>query len=244
MKNLLIASVLLLVCTPFSSFGQWNMGKQIKGDGNVVTITKTTPSYDNIKISGFFDVELVSGKEGTITLNGEQNILNYIEVAVVDNTLKIGVQKGYYFKLSHGKSLQITIPFESINGLVLSGSGDIKSKDIIKTDAFDAKLSGSGDLKLIVESQKFNMSLSGSGDIELSGSTNDFSSIISGSGDINASNLKTKSANISISGSGDTQVSCTDSLYARVSGSGDIVYFGEPTKRDTKVLGSGEITKG
>ena len=173
-----------------------------------------------------------------------ENILDYIDVEVVDNVLKIGTEKGYNFKLSPGKSVHITIPFESINGLVLSGSGDIVSKDVIKTDAFDAKLSGSGDLKLAVDAQKFNMSLSGSGDIVLSGTADDFSSSISGSGDINASDLKSKTVSVSISGSGDTKVSCSESLYARVSGSGDIVYYGNPTKKDTKVNGSGEISKG
>ncbi|TAF63527.1 MAG: DUF2807 domain-containing protein [Flavobacterium sp.] len=244
MKNLSIASVLLLSFSSFLSYGQWNMGKQIKGNGNVITETRTTTSYESIKVSGFFDVDLVSGKEGSITIKGEQNMLDYIDVEVVDNVLKIGTEKGYNFKLSPGKSVHITIPFESINGLVLSGSGDIVSKDVIKTDAFDAKLSGSGDLKLAVDAQKFNMSLSGSGDIVLSGTADDFSSSISGSGDINALNLKSKTASISISGSGDTKVSCSESLYARVSGSGDIVYYGNPTKKDTKVNGSGEISKG
>ena len=236
MKNLSIASVLLLSFSSFLSYGQWIMGKQIKGNGNVITETRTTTSYESIKVSGFFDVDLVSGKEGSITIKGEENILDYIDVEVVDNVLKIGTEKGYNFKLSPGKSVHITIPFESINGLVLSGSGDIVSKDVIKTDAFDAKLSGSGDLKLAVDAQKFNMSLSGSGD--------DFSSSISGSGDINASDLKSKTVSVSISGSGDTKVSCSESLYARVSGSGDIVYYGNPTKKDTKVNGSGEISKG
>lgn len=244
MKNLSFASVLLLTFSSFLSYGQWNSDKQIKGNGNMITETRTTTSYESIKVSGFFDVDLVSGKEGSITIKGEQNILDYIDVEVIDNVLKIGTQKGYNFKVSLGKTVHITIPFESINALVLSGSGDIISKDIIKTDVFDAKLSGSGDLKLTVEAQKFNMSLSGSGDIFLSGNADDFSSSISGSGDINASDLKSKTVSVSISGSGDTKVNCSESLYARISGSGDIIYFGNPTKKDTKVVGSGEITKG
>lgn len=244
MKNLFIASVLFFSFSTFMSYGQWNMGKQIKGNGKVITETRTTTSYEGIKISGFFDVDLVAGKEGTISIKGEENILDYINVEVEDNVLKIGTEKGYNFKLSTGKSVHITIPFESINTLVLSGSGDIISKDIIKTAAFDAKLSGSGDLKLAVDTQKFNMSLSGSGDISLKGTVDNFTTSISGSGDINASDLKAKIASVSISGSGNTSVHCTESLYARVSGSGDIVYYGNPATKDTKVAGSGEITKG
>lgn len=244
MKNLSFASALLFSFSSFVTFGQWNMRKEIKGNGNMITETRTTSDYAGIKVAGFFDVDLVAGKEGNITIKGEKNIVDYIDVEVVDSVLKIGTEKGYNLKSSPGKSIQIIIPFESINSLVLSGSGDIKNIDVIKTDTFDAKLSGSGDLNLMVDAQKFNMSLSGSGDIELKGVADDFTTSISGSGDINAARLKSKSATVSISGSGDTKVNCSESLYARVSGSGDIEYFGNPSKKDTKVVGSGAITKG
>ncbi|MGL5112053.1 MAG: head GIN domain-containing protein [Flavobacterium sp.] len=244
MKNLTISSILFLTFGTCLSYGQWEMGKQIKGNGNVISESRTTADYDGIKISGFFDVDLVAGKEGKIVIKGEQNIINHIGVKVVDNVLIIDAEKGYNYKVSYGKSIRITIPFESISAIVLSGSGDITSKDVIKSQAFDAKLSGSGDFKLTVDTQNFNMSLSGSGDIDLEGIATNFITSISGSGDINASNLKSKTVSVSISGSGDTKVNCSESLYARISGSGDIVYYGNPTKKDTKVAGSGDISKG
>lgn len=244
MKKLAITGILFVTFGCFSSYGQWNVGKEIKGNGKLITETRTTIDYDGIKISGFFDVNLVSGKEGNITIHGEQNILEYIDVEVVDQVLKIGTKNGYNLKLSQGKSINIAVPFESISSLVLSGSGDIISKDVIKSNTFEAKLSGSGDLKLAVDTKKFNMSLSGSGDIELQGIADDLITTISGSGDINASRLQSKTANVSISGSGDTKVNCSESLFVRVSGSGDIVYYGNPAKKDTKVIGSGEISKG
>lgn len=244
MKKQCIAGLLLLSLACTTLYGQWNMGKKVEGNRNVITENRTTTTYDGIKISGFFDVDLVAGKEGAITIKGEENILGYITVEVTDNMLKIGTEKGYNLRTSSGKSVHITVPFESINTLLLSGSGDITSNDVIKADTFDAKLSGSGNLKLTVDAQKFDMSLSGSGDIVLNGEAADFSSSISGSGDINASNLKSKTVNVSISGSGDTKVNCSESLYARVSGSGDIIYYGNPTKKDSKVAGSGEIVKG
>lgn len=244
MKNLTVTSMILLSFCSFMSYGQWNMGRQVKGNGNVISETRTTTNYESIKISGFFDVDLVAGKEGSITIKGEENILDYIDVEVIDNVLKIGTEKGYNFKLSPGKSVHITIPFETINALFLSGSGDITSKNIIKTDTFEANLSGSGNLKLTVDTQNFNMSLTGSGDIDLQGTADKLITSISGSGNIDTTQLKSKIVTVSISGSGNTKVNCSESLHARVSGSGDIVYYGDPAKKDTKVTGSGEINKG
>ena len=51
---------------------QWS---KIKGNGKVVTEKRTTAGYDEINVSGFFDVVLVSGSEGAISIQGEENIL-------------------------------------------------------------------------------------------------------------------------------------------------------------------------
>jgi hypothetical protein len=45
-----------------------------------------------------------------------------------------------------------------------------------------------------------------------------------------------------VSGSGDADVYASNSLKARVNGSGDIDYSGNPNTSDTKVLGSGSIS--
>jgi hypothetical protein len=77
----------------------------------------------------------------------------------------------------------------------------------------------------------------------LTGKTENFNSNLNGSGDIDAGDLKAKNAKITVSGSGDSKVFCSESLHARVSGSGDIEYIGDPKKKDTKVNGSGAISK-
>ncbi|WP_281638341.1 head GIN domain-containing protein [Flavobacterium marginilacus] len=216
-------------------------GSKIKGNGKIVTEKRATAEYDQISVSGFFDVVLVSGKEGVITITGEENILPYVKVEVKDNVLQIHVEKN--MSISTKKNLVLIVPFEQISAVSLSGSGNVESKSNIVASSFKAKLSGSGDLKLDVNATDFEINLSGSGDVVLSGNSDNFNSKMSGSGDIDATNLITKKANLTISGSGDMIVNCSDSLYARVSGSGDIAYKGNPASKDTKVNGSGEISK-
>jgi hypothetical protein len=217
--------------------------EKIKGNGKVVTETRTTSDYDAIKATGSYDIDLVAGKEGKITITGEQNILAAIIVEVQDNVLKIHNKKNTNISSSMGKKVQITIPFEKISELSLSGSGDIKTKNPIKTETFTARLSGSGNIDLAVDSNTFEFNLSGSGDVKLKGSSDSLVIKLSGSGDIEAGGLKSKNANVSVSGSGDVSVNCNESLTARVSGSGDIKYTGNAEKRDVKVSGSGSISK-
>lgn len=238
-------SVQFIVLAAFfiCSIANAQSSNKITGNGNVVSQTRSTSDYDGVKVAGSFDVELVSGKEGNIILKGEENLLAVIKVEVVENILKVYVEKNTNIRSGIGKKIQITIPFEKISNLSLAGSGDIQSKDPIKNDKFAARLAGSGNLNLNVDSANFEVDLSGSGNALLKGNSDNFTVKLAGSGNIDALNLKSKKADIKISGSGNSKINCNESLIARVSGSGDVKYSGNPEKRDVKVSGSGNISK-
>lgn len=194
-------------------------------------------------MSGFFDVDLVSGKEGNISISGEENMIEHLKVEVVQQTLKIYVEKGKNLRPTKGKKLLVTVPFESLDAVSLSGSGDVNTKNTIKTKQFEARLTGSGDVKFDVDAVAVTATLTGSGDLVLKGKTQSLECNITGSGDLNADNLSSNDVVVSLSGSGDCKVNCSNNLQARVSGSGDITYKGDPKKKDTKVSGSGTISK-
>lgn len=241
MKKIITLS--LVIAFTVSCSAQW--GKKIKGNGNTVTIDRSVGDYDAIALAGWFDVDLVDGKEGEITLEGESNLLEYIKTEVKDGKLVIKVEKGVNLKPSSWEEgIRITVPVETISSLALSGSGDVVGKKTIKTDNFRTAMSGSGDITVSVEANSVDAVMSGSGDITLSGNTRDFEARISGSGDIKAYELEADNVDATVSGSADIKVTATKMLKARVSGSGDISYRGNPDKVDTKASGSGDISKG
>jgi hypothetical protein len=239
-----IITLTLALAAIASMNAQW---KKVKGNGNVVTIERSTADYDEVAVAGWFDVELIEGTEGKLTIRGEENLLEYIKTEVKDNKLVVKVKKGVNLKPSswgNGGGILVTVPVESISSVSLSGSGDVVSKTVIKADNFETRLSGSGDLSIQVEADNVVASLSGSGDVDLSGSAGSFTVKVSGSGDVKAYELSANTVEATISGSADVKVTATEMLYARVSGSGDIQYRGNPTKIDSKASGSGDISKG
>jgi hypothetical protein len=104
-------------------------------------------------------------------------------------------------------------------------------------------MSGSGDIALVVEANSVKASMSGSGDITLRGKTSNLEISISGSGDIKAYDFIADNVEALVSGSATVEVTANKSINAKVSGSGDIDYRGNPEKIDTKVSGSGDITQ-
>jgi hypothetical protein len=241
MKKLFTLSLVVLLSA--SCTAQW--GKRIKGNGNTVSIERNVGDYDAISVSGWFDVDLVDGKEGELTLRGEENLLEYIKTEVKNGKLTIKVEDNRNLQPSNWKEgIRITVPVDRIEAVTLSGSGDIVGKKTIQASNFSTTMSGSGDITLDVEAQNMTATMSGSGDMNLSGKTADFNVTVSGSGDIKAFDLEADNVEATVSGSADIKVTAKEYLKARVSGSGDITYRGNPAKVDTKTSGSGDISKG
>lgn len=241
MKKSIALTVAL--CTVVFANAQW--GKRIKGNGNVVTIERSVGDYDGVALAGWFDVDLVSGNEGELTLEGESNLLEYIKTEVKNGTLLIKAEKGVNLRPSTwGKGIRITVPVESVNSVTLSGSGDITGKTNLVSDDFNTRISGSGDVSLTVDAKSVDATLSGSGDINLTGKTTDLDIQVSGSGDVKAYELDAEFVSVAVSGSADVKVTANQSIDARVSGSGDISYRGNPKKINSKSSGSGDISKG
>ncbi len=230
---------ILAIVTVTLSNAQW---KRVKGNGNTVTIERSVGEYDYVALAGWFDLELVDGDEGELTLRGEENLLEYIKTEVKDGKLTIKQKKGVNLRPSSwNEGITITVPVESVDGVSLSGSGDIVGKTVLKSDNFKTSISGSGDITLEVEAKSIDASMSGSGDMNLAGRATDFEVSVSGSGDIKAYDLEADFVEAQVSGSADIKVTATQTLRARVSGSGDITYKGNPKKIDTKSSGSGDI---
>ncbi len=237
-------SILLLAAIMFASVShaQWWGGKKVKGNGNMTTETRTTGDYDGIKCAGSMDYILVAGTEGKIKLEGEENLLKHIVTEIKGGNLIVKVEKGINLSTSWNKTIKITIPFKDISSVSLAGSGDLWNEDKINASDFDLSLAGSGDVVINVDATTVEGSLAGSGDLTIKGNTNTLTLKLAGSGDIHGFGLQANHTTVSVAGSGDIQVVSNESLKARVSGSGDIEYKGNPTKEDTKVSGSGSIS--
>jgi hypothetical protein len=241
MKKTITLSLVVLLSA--SCTAQW--GKRIKGNGNTVSIERNVGDYDAISVAGWFDVDLVDGKEGELTLKGEENLLQYIKTEVKNGKLTIKVEDNRNLQPSNwNDGIRITVPVDRIDAVTLSGSGDIVGKKTLKASNFSTTMSGSGDITLEVEAQNMTATMSGSGDMNLSGKAVDFNVTVSGSGDIRAFDLEADNVEATVSGSADIKVTARENLKARVSGSGDITYRGNPAKVDTKTSGSGDISKG
>jgi len=238
MKKLIFKSAALLFILTLS-FG-CSYAQKVKGNGKSINKSRNVGSFDGVGVAGSFDVFLVEGNEGKLDITVEENLEPYLITEVKNGNLKIKWKSGMNIRTS--SKTTITVHFKNISSLAMAGSGDIVGKDKIKSNSLDLAIAGSGDIEVDMAVGRLETAISGSGDMELSGTATEFEAAVSGSGDIEAYDLKVEKAELRISGSGSIGANVEKEITARVSGSGDIKYKGQPRIEDIKVSGSGNVS--
>jgi len=162
----------------------------------------------------------------------------YIQTEVENGKLEISHER----KNIRPTVLTIHITAANLEGVAISGSGDITADEEFISDRFYADIAGSGDIAIKVSANHLESNISGSGSIYLSGSTNSYDATITGSGDVDAFELQARDSSVAITGSGNCRISVADKLRAKITGSGDVLYKGQP-QISQSITGSGKVKK-
>jgi hypothetical protein len=218
--------------------------------------------FNSISSSGGFNVYVKIDGTESLKITGDESIINDIETTVSSGKLKIGTKNKISWRLFNNKDIDIYITAKSLSGLANSGSGNIildgnlTGNAEIKTSGSGnitaaanastlyTSVSGSGSIKSSVSASQLNAAVSGSGALTLNGSVKNANIKVSGSGHIRAHDLKADTIDATVSGSGNIYVVAHKSINARVSGSGRLIYTGNPTNVNSSTSGSGRVVKG
>jgi hypothetical protein len=190
------------------------------GSGVTSSETRTVPPFDGVELAGGNIVRVVAGPKQAVVVHADSNLLDRVTTQVQGGRLVIG-QVGS-FTTHSPMSVDVTVP--SLSVVTLSGSG------IVTASGIDAK--------------RLTLALPGSGVPRASGRVERLDATLDGSGDAQLQSLTAREAHASVGGSGRILVNATDSLDAHVSGSGAILYTGNPAQVTRDVSGSGAIIGG
>ena len=206
--------------------------------------TRKVDPFSEISLRIGAKVHLEQGAKQNLEIVAKSSTLDEIITEVKDGKLIIRFpNKDYFWKTFQPGEVTIYITTPEINGLGVSGSGDIIAENEIKTKILDLGVSGSGNIRLSeLSAERIKSSISGSGDIVLAGkeAAQDLSVAISGSGNFKGMNFSADDVSVKIAGSGNVDVEANKNLYVRLAGSGNVTYKGSPMI-DQSIAGSGKV---
>ena len=228
-------SLLLVLVTGLSlvlTAGSCLQGKHVVGSKNYISQEVKADHFNEIKLLGSANISYHQDTRSHVEIHGSDNIIPLVETYVDGNTLMIKFKKNV--SIWKGK-LEIKVFAPELNKLSINGSGNIKLINGIQTSKdIEFHINGSGNIQGEgLNCRRMAVSINGSGDVRLQQiESQECQAGISGSGNIQAADLEAENTDASISGSGNISCYASQKLVARVKGSGDIAYKGNPQEVD------------
>ena len=210
-------------------------------DGNIITQERTVSTFSEVNLSNIGSVYIEQSTQQSVVVETSSNLQDIILTEVKGSTLEIKTKKGKCIKGSPTINIYVKTP--DLDGLTISGSGNIYANRLISVNDMDLHISGSGNITLdSLSVSELTASISGSGSIQVDGvDTMDYEFLsITGSGNISTINYPALIAKTHISGSGSCKVYAINELNVNISGSGDVLYRGTPVITNTS-SGSGTV---
>ena len=230
------------------------------GSGRVVEEEREISNVTSVELATVGTLYVEFGEEESLTIEADDNILEYIETTVWNDKLTI-TMRGVNISIHRPIVYRLVVP--TLERIELSSSGDAFVADL-ETGDFTVRLSSSGDLEmgaLTAETVDLGLSSSGdaqfddlyagrleahlssSGDVEIDGGRVDRQDVsLTSSGDYIARDMSSVEAYVSCSSSGDATIRVSDRLEARSSSSGDINYYGNPVV-ESHTTSSGDVNR-
>ena len=260
MKKITLTTCAILIMAFFSATAQTTEIRNLSG---FTQVSFSVSGNLNIRIGSEFKVVLEGNKDFLSEV--------ITEVSSDRLTIKRKeTENGWFWNRGRNRfefnneKITVNITMPAISGLSVTGSGTAEVFDSLITGSLSLSVTGSGRLILNdlsnedlncsvsgsgdiiinnVSGKNLNCRITGSGDISIKGNGSfDKADIgITGSGDYTGESLKLETASISVTGSGNCNCNVTNLLEARITGSGNITYLGNPSRLDSRSTGSGRI---
>ena len=223
-KSLIFTLPLIALVMMACSFGA-NI-RSVPGSGDLKTEERSVSGFNKVSLSGVGDLNITQGNEEKLSIEAEDNLLEYITTEVVNGELQIGVKQG--ISILPTKTIRFDLTVKDLDAIAVSGAGNVRA-DALHSDDMSMSVSGASNVEIKdLQATHLKVNSSGTGNFDLTGKVEKQEITISGAGNYRAPDLESGAANLTISGAGNSTLWVKDSLTVKISGFGRVEYYGDP----------------
>ncbi len=209
----------------------------VEGDGEVTTKKFDVENFTKLEVELDAVVVLMKG-EPSVTIEAQPNILTLITPTVKRGTLHVRSTSC----VNAGAPIKITITSPIFEEISLEGKVSVSSVNLITVKELEINAQGDCYIKLNVFVNDLSVDMVGDCLLELTGNCQQADIELTGSSVFDGFGFNASIMSVQLEGAGKASVSVLNKLRARVDGSGEIIYSGDP-QVDVKINGNGKVTK-
>ncbi len=190
----------------FSTGCSINNLTDVKGSGVAKTEARNAAGFDKVDASNAVNIEIAAGKDFSLSVETDDNLLQYLKTEVNGDTLKIYTEG----KISPTGKFNVKLSMPELVNLQVSGATDANVTNA-KSDLVILKASGASSIRIDGEAIKLKAE-------------------VSGASEVNAEAFKAEDAEIDASGASSAIVMATEELDLNASGASKIFHVGNPKR--------------
>jgi hypothetical protein len=194
--------------------------------------------FDELVCRGAGVVEVVSGREPAVLLQGEPKLLSRIYVRSNRMRLVVVARTGAYPSVmteALGRRTRVIVVVDELSKLRVQGFASVvlgESQEApLKLSDLSVYQSSGGAVRGWISATRLKLRLRSHGQMELAGDVRFLDAGNSALGSIDCTELVSQRCRASVTGMGTVSVMVLDELDARLSGAGSISYRGDPVVR-------------
>jgi hypothetical protein len=229
------------------------------GKRNVATREMDFSDFTNVEVGSCFRVEIKQADSHGVTITGDEDLFDYVNVAKSGNTLKLSIKPLTFFTRPN---LQASITMPRLNKLRLGGAATCTVSDFSSNDAFNLNLSGSSVLYIDIKAGKSKVEISGAGRLkgkmeladaefilsgasraELSGAANNVVLSAWGASRLDLTDFILNDTSINLKGASEAAVTVNGKLDMDLSSGSRLCYSGNPTMGKINVSGASTLSQ-
>lgn len=213
----------------------WKDRPKIEGSGNMVTKTVNIQSFDQLDVTGVFNLKLSQGDKEELKIEADDNLQRLFEVKNEGSKLIVSMAKDSNFNSK--KTLKVYITFKKLKTMNLKTVGNITSEQNLSFDNVDIDTKSVGSVDLKLTAQSINLDNKSVGDVTLNGKADNAIIRNKSVGSLMAGDFVVQTMDIDNHGVGSAQVNATKTIKVKDSFLGKVTNKGAaPIRRMNKVV--------
>lgn len=217
-----------------------DLGKNIKGSGNVVTEHRQLSGFKNVTVCCGLDCEVIQGDKFDVEVVADDNLIKGIKTTVENETLVLSSEYNNYINI---KSKKVIVTLPNIKSLESTSGSNLITRDVIVSNDIKVKSSSGSHLEANIESDIIDLESSSGSEINITGKALKLYTDSSSGSSIDAARLLANEVNSQSSSGSSTDIHPIVTLNAKASSGSSINYNANPKNVKLDESSGGSISK-
>jgi len=212
----------------------------VQGNDDPATRTLNLAAFKRVAVRDDVEVVLVQG-DFAVTLEGESNLLEYLQVEQQGDEITVSRKKG--FRLKSNRPLQVLVALPALEAIRMQGAAKLRTKGTLQGETFRLEMSGAPSADLALDYARYDCELEGAPQAVLTGRGGNLNLDMDGAGSFQAEDLESREVYVEGDGAVSIRVHATERLEARLNGACNLRYRGNPEQVQSALSGACTMDK-